>query len=225
MAIDKINIKYNNPVMDQENIEKIANKVNEIIDEPAGTEVEANVQLVGDESNLSSIQIGDNKYKVSQVDPSTSQTYDEEIDKLKIDGTIYKVGGGQPLYVHTINFAVPTIATSNQHQWKISLITPQSTPITTKSMFKNALAYYTYYSTYCHTKLDDFYVKYDSDNKVYNVYGYLYCNTSTNNTKLAMPSLKISLDSNGGVTNIVYDLLTNDNLDFDLMSDIVKELK
>lgn len=66
-----------------------------------GTSVEANVQLVGDEPNLSSIQIGDDKYKVSQVSPSTSQIYDEEIDKLKIDGTIYKIGGSK-LYKHNI---------------------------------------------------------------------------------------------------------------------------
>lgn len=30
--MDKLNIKFNNPIMDQENIEKIANKVNDIID-------------------------------------------------------------------------------------------------------------------------------------------------------------------------------------------------
>lgn len=56
--MDKINIKFNNPIMDQENIEKIAGKVNDVIDNGpeliAGKDIEpddisATGKITGDE--------------------------------------------------------------------------------------------------------------------------------------------------------------------------------
>lgn len=38
MSIDKLNIRFNEPIYDQENIDKLKNKVNEIIDEVANVE-------------------------------------------------------------------------------------------------------------------------------------------------------------------------------------------
>lgn len=106
-----------------------------------GTNVEANPQLVGDEPNLSSIQIGDDKYKVSQVSASDSLIYDEETDKLKIDGTIYKVGGGQPLYVHNLFFNLVRIFNTNYSDMQLtaSFISPISTPATDIATLYDAL--------------------------------------------------------------------------------------
>lgn len=104
-----------------------------------GTQVQANV---GDASmSLFSIQIGNDKYKVSVVDPSTSQIYDEEIDKLKIDGTIYKVGGGQPLYVHNLYFNLVRIFNTNYTGMSLraSFISPISTPATNIATLYDAL--------------------------------------------------------------------------------------
>ena len=78
MSINKLDIKYNNPVMDSENIEKIANTVNDIIDAGTGTVVEAN--------------------------PDDDAT--EALTKLLVDDTVYSIPEGVKLYMHIIETTV-----------------------------------------------------------------------------------------------------------------------
>lgn len=74
MSISKLNLKINNCIMQKENITKITDKVNEVIDEVnegGESEVIANPTLAGTEDELTGLQVGDTKYKVGGDTPST----------------------------------------------------------------------------------------------------------------------------------------------------------
>ena len=74
MSIDKLNIRFNQPIYDQENIEKLKDKVNEVIDDIPVVEANPEGEATGE---LSKLQVGENIYSIGAG--ISEENYDSEI--------------------------------------------------------------------------------------------------------------------------------------------------
>ena len=123
MSVEKLDIKFNNQIMDKENINKIAHKVNEIIEDGGGTEVVANPE--GEASvNLTKLQVGDTIYQV-QTESGTKYQHFIRVYKSK-----YSVAS-------TLNVWLG---------FSFTLINDSNTAITTINDLKTAMGNGIYYS-------------------------------------------------------------------------------
>ena len=107
-------------------------------DGESGTVVVANPELVGTESDLTGLQVGNTKYKVPQpttveANPTLDGT-ESALTGLKVGSTKYKVSGGTKLYKHELSFSDTTLGITIK---KISIITNNNTLFTTSTVYGN----------------------------------------------------------------------------------------
>ena len=105
MSVDKLNIRFNQPIYDQENIEKLKDKVNEIIDEVPEVNPEGEAT-----EDLTKLKVGDTIYGVGggtsfvtlEIDISTGQL--SSADATKVSQAIAALNAGTPVYLYATGY-------------------------------------------------------------------------------------------------------------------------
>ena len=182
-----------------------------------GTKVVANPTGIADMS-LSSIQIGDDKYKVSQVSATSGATADETLEQLKIDGTIYDVGGTK-LYNHTFLIRISALMMS---AFVCNVILPTSTPLTTSTIADILKSTYKY-SDGAYLNVVQSHTLYDTANHKLYYYGGMILKFPTGiSPYINVNGLCITTDANGQITN--FEDISSSSYSFDVVEDIVCEI-